>query len=350
MRFRLFTSEAGPSSHRTDHLETRKEPVIHHARSCSRPRRARVQALLLFVAFAATSFVVPANAQAPAKKILTVNDYGRWRSIEGAQISGDGNWVTYGLRFTNVPSVDAKPVLHILRLDTNQDVQIANASNGTFSSDSRWIVYQVDSAPGGGRGGRGGRGGGAGGAPGGGTPAPGAVDTTTVTAPGGTGGRGAGTPPAPARRFELRELATGKTQVWADMSTATFAPTASHLVLKRRVPGGTGDAGGRGAGGGGTGGAPGAPAATPGGPTGADVVLVDLASGRSQLLGSVGDIAFNKRGDLLAYTVDAAQRDGNGLFLIDLQSGRTDVLDNDARAYSRLTWNEDGSGVAVLKG
>ena len=79
-------------------------------------------------------------------------------------------------------------------------------------------------------------------------------------------------------------------------------------------------------------------------------MLVDLATGRSQLLGSVADIAFNKKGDLLAYTVDAAMRDGNGLFLADLQTGRTDALDNDARNYTRLTWNEDGSGVAVLKG
>ncbi|MDB4913359.1 MAG: prolyl oligopeptidase family protein, partial [Gemmatimonadetes bacterium] len=86
------------------------------------------------------------------------------------------------------------------------------------------------------------------------------------------------------------------------------------------------------------------------GPRGADVVLHDLATGRSQLLGSVGDIAFNKKGDLLAYTVDAALRDGNGLFLVDVASGRTDVLDNDARVYNRMAWNEDGSGVAVLKG
>jgi dipeptidyl aminopeptidase/acylaminoacyl peptidase len=121
-------------------------------------------------------------------------------------------------------------------------------------------------------------------------------------------------------------------------------------VLKRRVPGAAGDAGGRGAGGGGAPGAQGAAPAAPTGPRGSDVVLHDLATARSQLLGSVGDIAFNKKGDLLAYTVDAAQRDGNGLFLVDLQTGRTDVLDNDARTYNRLTWNEAGTGLAVLKG
>ncbi|HEX7122911.1 MAG TPA: prolyl oligopeptidase family serine peptidase, partial [Gemmatimonadaceae bacterium] len=54
--------------------------------------------------------------------------------------------------------------------------------------------------------------------------------------------------------------------------------------------------------------------------------------------------------DALAYAVDAPVRDGNGLFLLDLKSGRTHVLDNDARVYARLAWSDDGNGLAVLKG
>ncbi|MDQ6611845.1 MAG: prolyl oligopeptidase family serine peptidase, partial [Gemmatimonadota bacterium] len=80
-----------------------------------------------------------------------------------------------------------------------------------------------------------------------------------------------------------------------------------------------------------------------------DALLLDLATSRAQFLGSVGEISFNKKGDLLAYTVDATARDGNGLFLLDMQNGRTEVLDNDARTYNHLTWTEDGTGVAVLK-
>ena len=70
----------------------------------------------------------------------------------------------------------------------------------------------------------------------------------------------------------------------------------------------------------------------------------------SLFLGSVGDISFNRQGDLLAYTVDAQVRDGNGLFMLDLRSGRTHVLDNDTLQYNRLTWSDDGNRVAVLKG
>jgi hypothetical protein len=48
--------------------------------------------------------------------------------------------------------------------------------------------------------------------------------------------------------------------------------------------------------------------------------------------------------------VDGAVRDGNGLFILDLRNGRISTLDNDARVYSRLTWNDEGTGLAVLKG
>src|SRR5687767_15827392 len=109
------------------------------------------------------------GAQAPAKKALGVEDYTRWRTISGQEISGDGAWVTYSVALTNTPPTETKPVLHLLNLATNQDVEVANATGGTFSPDSKWIAYQVD--PTGGRGGRGGRGG-AGGAGGAAPPAP----------------------------------------------------------------------------------------------------------------------------------------------------------------------------------
>ncbi len=289
---------------------------------------------------------------AAAKKILSVSDYAKWRNIDNALISGDGKWAMYGLRFTNTTTTEAKPVLHILNLATDQDVEIANATQGAFSPDSRWIVYQID-PPGAARGGRGGPG------------TPGGTDTGAVVAPPinpstptapavntppTVAGRGAALSPPALRRYELRELVTGRIRAWQDMQSATFAPTSNYLLLRRRATGAT-DVGGRGAGPGG-GGAPGAPttAVNSTAARGADVILHDLTTNRSQFLGSVGDVAFNKKGDLLAYTVNAAVRDGNGLFVIDLAAGRTDILDNDARSYNRLTWNDDGSSIAVLKG
>lgn len=299
----------------------------------------------------------PAGTNSQGKKILGVNDYTRWRSIQSSVISGDGKWVSYGLRFTNVPNADGKPELHLYNQATGRDIVIPNASNGVFSADSRYLAYQVEVPAA-----RGGRGGGRGGAPGA-APDSGAAPPTqppvvpptapptmppvvdTAQAPG-QGGRGNAPPAAPgSRRYELRELATGRVQAWTDMQSATFSPTSTHLLLRR--------GGGGGVPGGGRGGAP-APAAgaqpAANAARGTDAVLHDLRTGRSQFLGSVNEIAFSKQGDMLAYTVDATTRDANGLFVIDLANGRTEVLDNDSRNYARLTWSEDGTALAVLKG
>jgi len=298
---------------------------------------ARRTALILVLSFVSAYAWV--GAQAPAKKPLGVEDYTRWRAISGQEISGDGRWVTYGVALTNTAPTETKPVLHLLNLATSQDVEVANGAGGTFSADSRWIAYQVD--PTGGRGGRGGRGG----AAAGGAPAP--VPDATEPAP--QAARGTTAPPAPPRRVELRNLATGAIKSWQEIQSFTFAANSSHLILRRRPPtpaGGRGAAGAEAA-------APAAPAgaaATPAGPRGVDVILHNLTTGRDQLLGSVGDIAFNRPGDLLAYTVDAAVKDGNGLFVFDTKNGRITSLDNDAKSYNRLTWSDDGTALAVLKG
>ena len=203
---------------------------------------------------------------------------------------------------------------------------------------------QVD-ASGGGRGGRGGRGGGGGGAqPGG-------------AAPGQNARGGTGAAPTPPRHVELRNLATGAVQSWQDIQSFTFAATSSHLVLRRRAPGAAAArrvvaaATAAAPGGGGPGAAGGAANAEPTGPRGADVILHDLATGRDQLLGSVGDIAFNKKGDLLAYTVDARRaRRQRPVRARPAQRPhhRRSTTTRASTAASRGTTN--GTGLAVLKG
>ncbi len=64
----------------------------------------------------------------------------------------------------------------------------------------------------------------------------------------------------------------------------------------------------------------------------------------------MGDSAFSKDGDWLAYTVDASAKDSNGLFVLDLKNNRLHALDNDGKSYNRLTWNDDSTALAVLKG
>ena len=119
----------------------------HSAITCLRMRHQTITLALALLVALASGHVLPAAAPA-SKKALSADDYSRWRSITGAEISGDGNWVTYVLQLTNTVPAEAKPVLHVLNLETSVDVAIPNATGGTFSPDSRWIAYQVDPSPG----------------------------------------------------------------------------------------------------------------------------------------------------------------------------------------------------------
>jgi len=340
------------------------------ARSSRRAQRAAL-AVAVFVAVG-LAYAVP-GAQTAAKKPLGIDDYTKWRAIAGQEISGDGQWVTYGLSFSNTAPADSKPVLHLVRLETSQDIEVPNGTGGRFSADSKWLAYTVD--PSGGRGGRGGRGGAAPQPPGAPQPTdapapttppaapqtpPATQPATPSTGPGqaqptGAPARGGAARPEVPPRVELRNLATGAIKSWQDIQSFTFSANSTYLILRRRAPNAAGAGGGRGAssapetpGAPGAAGGAAAPAAT--GPRGADVILHNLVTGRDQLLGSVGDIAFNKPGDLLAYTVDATVKDANGLFVLDLRNGRVETLDDDARLYNRLTWSDDGTALAVLKG
>jgi len=323
------------------------------------PRRLTIFVVLLAGALVA-AYALP-GAQAPAKKALTIDDYSKWRSIERPVISGDGKWVAYTLQTTNVVPAEAKPVLHLLNLETSVDVTVTDATNATFSPDSRWMAYQVD--PGAAQRGRAGRGGSGGAAPAGAGQPQTAPPGQGGSQPGQSGpstssgqGRGNAAPAIPPRRVELRNLATGEVRSWQDIGTFAFSATSTHVFLRRRGGEAAPVAGGRG-GGGAPGGQPpavagqaAAAAGAPAGPRGVDAILLDLRTGRFQLLGSVADIAFNRTGELLAYTVDAAVKDVNGLFVFDTRTGRTTTLDGDAKSYNRLAWNEDGHAIAVLKG
>lgn len=229
----------------------------------------------------------PAAGANGVRKTIGFEDYERWRAIEGSRIAGDGQWVAYGYRQPN--ALDSKRELHVLRLDTGKDETVANASQPAFSDDSQWVAYFVD------------------------LPYADAKKLRDADKP-------------VTRDAQLRNLATGATATWKDMQSFAFARGSRHLVMRRRQP----DAKAK--------------------HKGTDLIVRDLAAGRDHFLGSVGEFAINRKGELLAYTVDAAEKDANGLFVLDLRDGRIAPLDDDTRLYAQLTWSEAGTALAVLKG
>ena len=83
---------------------------------------------------------------------------------------------------------------------------------------------------------------------------------------------------------------------------------------------------------------------------GTDLLLRRLSDGLTQNIGNVYQYAFDGPGRYLAYSVDAPNKLGNGLYVLRPASGETRVLDSSAQEYDGLTWQADGAGLAVLRG
>jgi hypothetical protein len=159
-------------------------------------------------------------------------------------------------------------VLHVRHVDSGREHVVERASRPEFSRDGRWVAYQV---------------------------APPFAEVEKLQKD---------RKPVP-RRAELLDLATGEKAGWDDIASFEFARSSSHFVVRRNRP---------------------EPKPTH---DGVDVVLRSLRDGRDELIGSVAHSAFNRAGDLLAYTVDAADQHGNGLYVIELGSGMRRVLDGE---------------------
>lgn len=83
---------------------------------------------------------------------------------------------------------------------------------------------------------------------------------------------------------------------------------------------------------------------------GSDLILVELATSKKFNIGNVAEFGFNKSGQWLSWTIDAADKTGNGIMLKNLNSGQVLSLDTGKFNYTKLTWTEKGNALAVLKG
>lgn len=83
---------------------------------------------------------------------------------------------------------------------------------------------------------------------------------------------------------------------------------------------------------------------------GTDLILRNLKTGLVLNVGNVSEFKFNKPGTMLAYAVDAAEKKGNGIYLMELESEVMRLLDTGEAEYARISWDEEGTALAVLKG
>ena len=179
--------------------------------------------------------------------------------------------------------------LHVRALDEDRAHVVPSASDARFSDDGAWVAYFIS---------------------------PPFAEAEELR-------REDETVP---RRAGLLELSTGDARTWDDVSSFDFSAGSSHFLVRKRRADSDAEH------------------------EGSDLVLRNLREGFEELLGSAREAEFNEPGTHLAYTVDAADQDGNGLYLVNLDTGARRALDNARAAYARMTWSERGDALAVLRG
>ena len=122
----------------------------------------------------------------------------------------------------------------------------------------------------------------------------------------------------------LLDLRTGAREDVGAVQSFAFSDDGRYLALRRYVPRDAETAG-------------------------ADALVRDLSGGGTMSFGNVSGLAWREGGNLLAMTVDAEGRVGNGVRLYDPETGRIRSLDTDEATYRELTWREDAPDLAVLK-
>jgi dipeptidyl aminopeptidase/acylaminoacyl peptidase len=148
----------------------------------------------------------------------------------------------------------------------------------------------------------------------------------------------------------LVEMATGKKVEFEKTRRAVFSgEKASAVALQRYGADAAGPAGATAAPPA-AGGGRGAAGAAADRPSGSDLLLYDLATGSEMNIGNVADFSFDKKGEWMAYIIDAADKAGNGVMLRNMSTGAILPLDNATAVYKGLTWTEKGDGLATLRG
>ncbi|HUA87734.1 MAG TPA: prolyl oligopeptidase family serine peptidase [Bryobacteraceae bacterium] len=153
-------------------------------------------------------------------------------------------------------------------------------------------------------------------------------------------------------KLELIDLATGEKKEFDKVRRFAFSGELATAIAIHRYPpappapptpaAGTAPAqGGRGGG---------ANNNNPERPQGSDLIVLDLASGTELNLGNVADFSFDKKGDRLAWIIDAQDKEGNGVAVRNMESGAVMALDSAKANYKGLTWTDKGDGLATLRG
>jgi dipeptidyl aminopeptidase/acylaminoacyl peptidase len=228
-----------------------------------------------------------AHVDTARDKILGLADIGRWKRITNPALSDDGKWASYVF----APN-EGDDTLFVRQLDGPARYTVPVGSALQFSDDGRFAGYLV--AP--------------------------ASDPKAAS-----GRNRSASFNGPVKRFELLDLATGDTFDLPNVTSFKFSDDSRFVAVRGNRPDGSTSRGG-------------------------DLTLRELATRETRNIGNVEDYAFGDGGRLLAYTVDAAAQAGNGVYVVDLATHTTRVLDTAPSDYDQLAWEPGAASLAVLRG
>jgi len=250
-------------------------------------RRFAKGPLLVLLLLVAASAVL---AGVPDKKPLDIQAIDEWKSIAATSLTHDGQWMAY---YLNPNDGDAQVVLRAVNDTTEYTFKAGNTRYGrlAFSEDSQWLAF--------------------------------------MRYPTKAQAKKAKKSKKPAKnKLVLVKLADGKETEFDNIRSFAFSGENGRWIAMAKYSAKKGkDA-----------------------PKGSDLILRELASEAQFNFGNVSGYAFNKKGDWLALTIDAADQAGNGVWLRHMASGKILVLNSDKAFYEKLNWTEEGEALALLKG
>jgi dipeptidyl aminopeptidase/acylaminoacyl peptidase len=255
--------------------------------------------ILLTVLLGFIALAVTLGAQ--TKPIATFDEYGQWETLVSAGsyggLSSDGQWLAYAINRSNRDNE-----LRIIKLADATTTVAAFGMRPVFSSDSKWIAYLIGQSE---------------------------AEQEKLRKE-----------KKPVQnRLGLLNLATGETSTLDGIESFAFSSDGAFLVMQRYRP--TAPSEGRGRGGTGESEEK----------LGTTLIVRKLASGSDMTFGNVSQFAWQdtEHSHLLAMTISAEGKTGNGVHLFDSETGVLRVLDSAASIYTGLAWRKDAAALAVFR-
>ena len=261
-----------------------------------------IRQIMMIVLFGFLALPIALASQ--TKPLATFADYGKWETLLSAGdyggFSPDGRWLVYAINRSNGDNE-----LRITKLEDNTTEVAAFGARPVFSSDSKWIAYSIGQSE---------------------------AEREKLQKQ-----------KKPVQnKLGLMNLATGEISTSEGIQSFAFSKDGAFLAMQMYRPerpsgsaapprgGGSGETEER---------------------PGTTLIVRDFGSGRDTTFGNVSQFAWQNTENthMLAMTISAEGKTGNGVHLFDPESAVLRVLDSSDSIYKNLSWRKDAADLAVLR-